>query len=193
MLEDCDWSDWPCEDLFCIRTWQQSECLACGKRLDERRVTQEPSDDAATFPGMGSLGGSTPPPRIDSQPGLFSRLFLMSTPRRAFRYPDYPGGGPYVDESLFDYHQRVWAALDPEIRRRSVKYLRSWITVENAEECRAQMQENPGTWMIPHHMFFGMAIRNKLREVVRDDDLPTGNWDDYYVAAFEEAIGGPEL
>lgn len=33
------------------------------------------------------------------------------------------------------------------------------------------------------HVGVGMAVRNKLREVLTDERLPAGNWDDYYRGA----------
>lgn len=41
----------------------------------------------------------------------------------------------------------------------------------------------------PFHFGTGMAIRNSLRKhVARDDKVPSGNWDDHYVAVVEDAV-----
>lgn len=45
-------------------------------------------------------------------------------------------------------------------------------------------------WAIPHHSFWGMSIRNNLREAgLTDDLLPDKNWDDYYIQVIEYALG----
>ncbi len=64
-------------------------------------------------------------------------------------------------------------------------------------EIREEAIKDPHGWWVPHHHMFGTQIRNLLREVVVDDQLPpvdyagqlVCNWDDYYVAAIEEAAG----
>jgi len=112
---------------------------------------------------------------------------------RAFEDPSYPDGGPYKGESLADYHRRKWDELDTNLKRIAVRHLRKTTTVEVAEEARKLMEVDPEEWMGEHHFFSGVSIRNQLRQVMYDSYLPTGNWDDYYVRAFEEAIGGAEV
>lgn len=161
---------------------------------------------------MGALADSTPPPNSGSlEPaGLFACLFsgvrrvlpgarwdcaaFRGSPQPVQEYedPTYPDGGPLVGEPHACYHHRKWAELDPELRDIAVTYLKDVLTVDQATETRQLMEEDPDTWMVDHHHFFGMYIRNRLRDVIKDSELPTGCWDDYYVAAMEEAVGGPE-
>ena len=44
-----------------------------------------------------------------------------------------------------------------------------------------------GSDNIRFHLVEGMQIRNALRTVVKDDQLPT-NWDDYYYGALEALV-----
>jgi hypothetical protein len=61
---------------------------------------------------------------------------------------------------------------------------------ELLEETRKLYKEDPVHWISPYHFTTGMAIRNLLREkVCRDDQLPSGNFDDYYVQLLEIAAG----
>lgn len=106
-----------------------------------------------------------------------------------YKYDDYPGGGPYKNESLYDYHVRVWNELDPEIRRRASLFLRAELSEETKNEFVDAAAADPKGWMVEHHHFAGTALRNLLREAIKDGELPTGNWDDYYVAATEAACG----
>jgi hypothetical protein len=61
------------------------------------------------------------------------------------------------------------------------------------------------TWKVfgfPRHFHFseGMAVRNLLRDVLRDEQLPPveypvgpmRNWDDYYMGALDELLEGCE-
>lgn len=108
---------------------------------------------------------------------------------KKFKDPDYPDGGPYVDETLADYHTRKWAELDPEIKRRAVFLLKEEIAPECLNEWRQLMEADPEHWPVEHHFMAGMSFRNLLRKRIVDRELPTGNWDDYWVAALEAAAG----
>jgi hypothetical protein len=106
-----------------------------------------------------------------------------------FRYKDYPGGGPYKEESLDDYHARMWENLDQSIKTQAVAHLHVELSPVNREEWRKRIEADPEDWMLEEHHFAGMAFRNLLRKAVTDNELPTGNWDDYYVSAIEVACG----
>lgn len=60
--------------------------------------------------------------------------------------------------------------------------LRNWISF-------VSVLELPNGKKIPRgHFEYGMKIRNYLREqVCLDADLPSGNWDDYYLTLLEIA------
>lgn len=106
-----------------------------------------------------------------------------------YETPGYPDGGPFTGESLYDYHRRKWDELDGEIKRRAVRFLQKELSPDNQKEWFGEMEKDPEHWCSQHHMFAGMAFRNLLRQEVKDSELPTGNWDDYYVAALEAAVG----
>lgn len=170
--------------------------------------------------GMGALADTTPPPIMDDQGYLIStytfadlwREFIAAVKGwfRGATYPfgqfpdqnpftdleyedaNYPDGGPYVGEPLACYHRRKWAELDPEIKDRAVTCARAFISVELAGDSRKKMEEDPDCWLVEHHHTAGMWFRNELRRAVIDKELPTGCWDDYYVCAIEDALGGPE-
>jgi hypothetical protein len=80
--------------------------------------------------------------------------------------------------------------LPPDIRKKSIRFLSEFLTPEQKRYFQEKMEENPHEWWAQQGWHFrgGMYIRNKLREVALDDALPSGNWDDYYIAVMEEAI-----
>lgn len=86
-----------------------------------------------------------------------------------------------------------------EWRSRAVRHLKENISTE-LDKVRHLHAENPEEWWIASHFGFGMGVRNVLREVVKDDELPPlrhfdgrfySNWDDWYVEVLEEAAGLP--
>lgn len=122
-----------------------------------------------------------------------------------------------VTDETFDL---IWNRVDPEIRKRSVDHLRSSLSPESLEAVRVAVErygrhewlhkppfamlvrDEDGEMQMPFHFSGGMAIRNLLREVVKDDELPSfdewygegtdvRNWDDFYVQALTEAACGP--
>lgn len=91
-------------------------------------------------------------------------------------------------ETLDQYHERMWDLLDPDVKVRAIGHLRKQLTPELIDEVARLMNEDPDGWAVIHHFTFGMAVRNELRAAVKDHELPTGNWDDYYVKALEETV-----
>jgi hypothetical protein len=98
-----------------------------------------------------------------------------------------------TDEELREFEEQNWARVPAADRERCVNDLRTQIGAGGAtrEEWLAAM-DDPG-----FHMFAGRDIRNALREVMGDDDLPEvpypggssyRNWDDFYMAALREAL-----
>ena len=80
-------------------------------------------------------------------------------------------------------------ALDPEIKVKAIAVLRQDLPDDSKIEIRNAMQESD-MWYVSHHFYWGMAIRNLLRDkVCLDDKLPTRNWDDYYIECVEAAVG----
>ena len=93
------------------------------------------------------------------------------------------------DQEFREYHERKWAELSEEVKTKAVDFLRTAFPEETKEEIRPLIANNPDHWCSAHHFFWGMSVRNMLRDAgLKDDLLPSGNWDDYYVKAIEEAV-----
>ena len=79
--------------------------------------------------------------------------------------------------------------LDPEYKQKVVEALRNSLKAESAVAIQKLIAEDPDGWWVPYHFTAGMAIRNHIRDLgFVDKELPTGNWDDYYVEILEEAV-----
>lgn len=90
------------------------------------------------------------------------------------------------------FHNEKIIELPLEIRQKAVEYLKSEMPKENFDNLillyRNAIQK--GYWFTGYHFGYGMAIRNFLRaKGLFDDQLPSGNWDDYYVCCLEIAMG----
>jgi hypothetical protein len=92
------------------------------------------------------------------------------------------------DEEFIQFNKDKLYELDPWIVIKSVMVLSELHPL--MEETREMHKQDPVHWMSPYHFSAGMAIRNLLRDkVCQDDQLPSGNWDDYYVQLIEIAAG----
>lgn len=95
--------------------------------------------------------------------------------------------------TVHDTHEQRY--LPEPLRTRAVEYLREKLDASMLAEIRELHAKDPDDWAIPYHFSTGMSIRNLLRDVIKDDelppvmygDLPAQNWDDYYVEVMEEA------
>lgn len=111
-------------------------------------------------------------------------------------------------DDLETRHWLWWDELDPDLRDLAVAHLRANLPPPLIEEVRAKYICYGDEWMahmhehelpeidgitIPYsfHYAKGMGIRNLLRLVIGDEKLPSGNWDDFYVAALLTAIHRP--
>lgn len=96
---------------------------------------------------------------------------------------------PHDGETIRQFENRLWDDLPIGQRERIVRFLN---TNEDflrlRDEVKERLAANPDDWWIEHHMGWGMWVRNTLRDIYRDDELPSGNWDDYYIAAVEAAL-----
>lgn len=94
-------------------------------------------------------------------------------------------------EELRAHHDERWAELDQDIKIKAMAAVRCVSTKEDVDKIKKAYAKNPATWWTPYHFYWGMKIRNKIRTLARvlDDQLPSGNWDDYYVPAVEAAFG----
>lgn len=55
---------------------------------------------------------------------------------------------------------------------------------------RREIAADPDKWWAGYHFGWGMSVRNYLRQQggIKDKQLPSGNWDDYYIECIEEAL-----
>lgn len=71
---------------------------------------------------------------------------------------------------------------------RAVEFLSHYIPQKQIEQIRKMHARDPGGWYIPHHLFWGMHIRNKLRSVgYGENDFAIENLDHIYIPLVEEA------
>lgn len=105
------------------------------------------------------------------------------------------------DLDLQKMSEENWARVDPEKRKLCVEHLRKVIPKsEQVELALAFRSDDFDGWF---HFSGGMAVRNTLRDVMKDDELPgvkySGggdyeyqNWDDFYMAALRQAVDPKE-
>ena len=100
------------------------------------------------------------------------------------------GSRPVLSDAEFKaQHVELWAHVPDDLKQRIIDHLNStdWF-VEFIPQIESAVKTNPLTWCVPYHFFWGMSVRNLIREVARDDEFPSGNLDDYYVEAVEAAL-----
>jgi hypothetical protein len=96
-----------------------------------------------------------------------------------------------LQDQLFEdrWFEDRWNSVPDEMKERIVAHLRK---LDNLQEHKEALDNDPF-----YHMWGGTAIRNYLREIIRDDELPPApypefksefrNWDDYYSQAIRAA------
>lgn len=87
-----------------------------------------------------------------------------------------------------------WTELPKELRDKCVGYLKEQLPSTFQGEIRDAYSKWGSDWMkqfgpYPFHFSGGMNVRNLLRDIVEDAELPSGNWDDYYCQALLRACG----
>ena len=76
------------------------------------------------------------------------------------------------------------------IINKSVEYLNNNLSDDTKNQIRNAWNKNHNNWWVTEHFGWGMYIRNQLRDgVCKDDELPSGNWDDYYIQMVELVCG----
>lgn len=93
------------------------------------------------------------------------------------------------------HHDQMWAELPEEVKIKAIAAVRTVMIPEDIWKIKEAYAKDPSKWWVPYHFFWGMWIRNQIRSLteVTDDQLPSGNWDDYYVPAVEAAFGLREI
>jgi len=89
----------------------------------------------------------------------------------------------------FSTQEVFYNNLPAEKKTPVVELLRREISEQDQEKIRAEIAADPENWISPYHFFFGMSIRNLLRQKGFGEDYwPIWNLDDIYVWLLEEAV-----
>jgi hypothetical protein len=104
------------------------------------------------------------------------------------------------------FYDERWAELPQETRDKARRIIVGYYNEQAMRQVRDMHAKDPVGWASAIHFGGGMVVRNLLRtgrivnytdksvahdagERIPDDELPSGNWDDYYVPAMEYAAG----
>ena len=86
-----------------------------------------------------------------------------------------------------------WDQVHPLVRKDCVDHIDGWIQKDVILKWKAEGYDHGGF----HFWGGGMQIRNRLREMLTDEELPPvkyedgneyRNWDDYYTGAIDELL-----
>lgn len=98
------------------------------------------------------------------------------------------------DAELRTWCRENWRRVPEDKRELCVNHLTGWMPPSYLAEWKAK----GGFPMLAHTIGGGMQIRNKLREVLEDKDLPkirqskggawSQNWDDFYTGCLDEMM-----
>ena len=97
--------------------------------------------------------------------------------------------------NIEEHLDRFWNELDEEIKIMAIAACKTVIDGETKKKIFEEYDKDPIYWWAKYHFYWGMYIRNKIRELTKitDDKLPSGNWDDYYIQAVETSLGLREI
>lgn len=89
------------------------------------------------------------------------------------------------------YSDTLLEDLDKSVVQSAVNHIKVHLSIEGACQIAEEFEKYGVLWFARfHYRNFGLQARNMLRDFVCDDDeLPTGDWEDYYFALFEVALG----
>lgn len=92
--------------------------------------------------------------------------------------------------NITEHHNKMFEQLPKWIADKSIEYLTAILPQKDIDDIRDDYKKDPDTWWASVHFSWGMSIRNRLRDnVCLDEELPSKNWDDYYVRLVEMACG----
>jgi hypothetical protein len=105
-------------------------------------------------------------------------------------------------KTLQEFAEKNWARVPDDKRKACVEHLREIMPQDMTDYVRHSFTggDELHAWF---HFSEGMGIRNALREVMKDDELPKvkysgggdyeySNWDDFYMAALRQAVAPKE-
>ncbi len=104
-----------------------------------------------------------------------------------------------MDDKLRKWCRANWDKVPELVRNDCLNHLEGWITPAIIVDWKKQgYDRHDGTF---HHFGGGMQIRNRLRDMLTDGELPevefdpdnnpygpSKNWDDYYTGALDEFL-----
>jgi hypothetical protein len=103
------------------------------------------------------------------------------------------------DQEFKIFHDKKWSELPQETRDKAKRIILAYYKESALDQIRDMHAKDPIHWGSEIHFGGGMGTRNLLRtgvidnvdvgERILDSELPSGNWDDYYIAALEYAAG----
>ena len=103
---------------------------------------------------------------------------------------DLPPNHVRDGESMREFHARVLGAYREDQIAPAVDWLRGYLDFTVVDQIRTAIAADPEHWVAPYHFFWGMAIRNALRQAGFGEDYwPIWNLDDIYVPLVERAVG----
>lgn len=95
-----------------------------------------------------------------------------------------------TDQEFKEYQEKRWEELPIDIKERAKVILSKGLEDHVKREIVLMYNREPLNWISPHHHYWGMSVRNYLRkEGLTDDQVPSGNLDDYYVQCIEYTLG----
>jgi hypothetical protein len=104
-----------------------------------------------------------------------------------------------TNKEFNEHHEKCFNEMPKDILIKAVQLLKEKnLTDENIIQLQTLYNEQPiknkSLWFIEFHSYEGRYIRNFFRENdLLDEQLPSGNWDDYYTQVLECAIGVREI
>jgi hypothetical protein len=102
-------------------------------------------------------------------------------------YGDYQGFGTNIMDKFMK-------ECPPKIVKESLVALDGILDQVTRARIKEEHKKDPKTWWAFYHHGWGTAVRNALRDkVCLDKELPSGNWDDYYIQIIEIYLGLREL
>lgn len=96
-------------------------------------------------------------------------------------------------DKIDDWQCTQWQRIPEAARHRCLELLRQRVPLIVRTEWQDQAARGVaiGSTDVRFHLGVGMAVRNVLREVLRDKDLPGGGrwtWDDFYRGALYDLV-----
>lgn len=83
----------------------------------------------------------------------------------------------------------IYDALSKGKKDCAIECLKGWLESGTKRKLREMIKKAPSNWFAEHHFFFGMAIRNHLRQSgFGESYFGINNLDDIYVELLEEAV-----